>query len=432
VAPLTHEATAIEATAIEATVTVPAKHSEASVDVVVIGDGPAGSALALACTAAGVDTLLVGDDAEWGNPYGTWIDDLDAVDILTGHDVLGAGPFDVVAWSDRRHDLGRAYGMLDNVALRTVLRAGVTHRFGRVAFVRTARGRHTVELDSGEQLSCRLVVDAAGWPAAFADRVNGSSTPAWQTAFGVVLTEPPAGDLAQPTVMDFRSPSEQHARAPATEYSTFVYSLPVADGWLVEETVLAARPAIDPLDLLPRLAARLQTEPDALLSSAVRTESVRIPMGGARPRRNQPIVAFGAAAGYVNPTSGYSVVHSMLMATPVAAAIEAVLGTSPDDEVADSIPVWNAVWPVAHRRTRTLHDYGLDMLTRLDADQTRQFFGEFFDLPPDMWPKYMRSGTPPTELSAVMARLFRQAPWSTRRRLMVGNPMAFARLLRPS
>ena len=402
---------------------------DASVDVVVIGDGPAGSALALACTAAGLATLLIGDDAAWGNPYGTWIDDLHAVDLLAGHDVLGVGPFNVVAWSDRRHDLGRAYGMLDNAALRAVLRAGVTHRRGRAALVRTASGRHMVELESGDQLSCRLVVDAAGWPASFADRANGSSLPAWQTAFGVVLSEPPAGDLGQPTVMDFRSPSEPHT---AAEYSTFVYSLPVADGWLVEETVLASRPAVDPQELVPRLAARLGTDPDALLSAAVRTESVRIPMGGARPRRDQPIVAFGAAAGYVNPTSGYSVVHSISMATPVAAAIEAALATSPHDKVADSLSVWNAVWPVAHRRTRTLHDYGLDMLTRIDADQTRQFFGEFFDLPSEVWPKYMRSATPPAELSAVMARLFKQAPWSTRRRLMVGNPMAFARLLRPS
>jgi lycopene beta-cyclase len=408
------------------------KHRTTSVDVVVIGDGPAGSALALACTAAGVDTLLIGDDAEWGNPYGTWIDDLDAVDVLTGHGVLGAGPFDVVAWSDRRHDIGRAYGMLDNVALRTVLRDGVAHRFGRAANVGRAHGRHTVELDSGEQLSCRLVVDAAGWPAAFANRLNGSSSPAWQTAFGVVLAEPPPGDLGEPIVMDFRSPSNQRATGAAAEYSTFVYSLPVADGWLVEETVLAARPAIDPLELVPRLAARLNTDPDVLLSSAVRTESVRIPMGGARPRRDQPIVAFGAAAGYVNPTSGYSVVHSMSMATPVAAAIAAVMASSPNNEVADSLPVWNAVWPVAHRRTRTLHDYGLDMLTRLNADQTRQFFGEFFELPSEVWPKYMRPGTPPAELSAVMARLFIQAPWSIRRRLMMGNPKAFAQLLRPS
>ena len=412
--------------------TASAKHGDTSVDVVVIGDGPAGSALALACTEVGVDTLLIGDEAEWGNPYGTWIDDLDAVDLLRGHTVLGVGPFDAVAWSNRRHDLGRAYGMLDNVALRTVLRDGVTHRSGRAAFVRTAIGRHTVELESGEHLSCRLVVDAAGWPAGFADRVNGSSLPAWQTAFGVVLAEPPDGDLGKPTVMDFRSPTNQVATDAAPEYSTFAYSLPVADGWLVEETVLAARPAIDPLNLVPRLAARLNTDPDALLRSAVRTEAVRIPMGGARPRRDQPIVAFGAAAGYVNPTSGYSVVHSMSMATPVAAAIAAAMASAPGNEVADSLPVWNAVWPVAHRRTRTLHDYGLDLLTRLDAAQTRQFFGEFFDLPSEVWPKYMRPGTPPAELSAVMARLFRQAPWSIRRRLMKGNPTAFARLLRPS
>ncbi len=105
-----------------------------------------------------------------------------------------------------------------------------------------------------------------------------------------MLAEPPPGDLGEPIVMDFRSPSNQRATGAAAEYSTFVYSLPVADGWLVEETVLAARPAIDPLELVPRLAARLNTDPDALLSSAVRTESVRIPMGGARPRRDLSLI----------------------------------------------------------------------------------------------------------------------------------------------
>ena len=37
---------------------------------------------------------------------------------------------------------------------------------------------------------------------------------------------------------------------------------------MVEETVLAARPAVEPLALLPRLSARLGQHPDELLHSA--------------------------------------------------------------------------------------------------------------------------------------------------------------------
>jgi hypothetical protein len=71
------------------------------------------------------------------------------------------------------------------------------------------------------------------------------------------------------------------------------------------------------------------------------------------------------------------------------------------------------------------------MLSKLDGAAVREFFDAFFELPVDTWSSYMRSDTSPTELSGVMAKLFRAAPWSTRRRLVRGNPAAFARLARP-
>ncbi len=409
-----------------------AQHDVAQHDVVVIGDGPAGSALAKACVDLGIDVLLVGDDAVWGATYGTWHDELLRAPLLAGHDVCAGEPIAVCAWGDERHDLGREYVLLDNDALRLVLRAGVPALVDRVEDVDSRSDRHLLTLASGGQIAARLVIDAAGWPSTFAPRAHRQQTPFWQTAFGVVLPEPPSGDLGRPTLMDFREPPRSASASKRTRTATtFAYSLPVADGWLVEETVLAARPAIEPVALVPRLASRLGLDADAMLDRAVRTEYVRIPMGGARPRRDQPVVAFGAAAGYVNPTSGYSVVHSVQMSGPVAAAVEAALAARPTTHVGDSLAVWNAVWPVVHRRTRVLHDYGLDMLSKLDGPAVREFFDAFFELPVDTWSSYMRSDTSPTELSGVMAKLFRAAPWSTRRRLVRGNPAAFARLARP-
>jgi lycopene beta-cyclase len=407
-------------------------HDVVDCDVVVVGDGPAGSALAKACGTLGLDVLLVGDDAEWGATYGTWHDELLRTTLLTGHDVSAGELIEVGVWGDQHHALGRSYTLLDNDALRLVLRDEVPTLTDRVDRIDSRADRHVIHLASGGQLKARLVIDAAGWPSVFARRTHRDQAPFWQTAFGVVLPEPPDGDLGQPTLMDYREPPRvPSAPRRAHAETTFAYSLPVADGWLVEETVLAARPAIEPVALVPRLAARLGVDPDAMLDGAVRTEYVRIPMGGARPRRDQPVVAFGAAAGYVNPTSGYSVVHSMQMATPVAAAIEAALVARPSTHVGDSLAVWNAVWPVAHRRTRVLHDYGLDMLSRLDGAAVREFFDAFFELPLDTWSAYMRADTSPTELSGVMITLFRAAPWSIRRRLVRGNPAAFARIIRP-
>ncbi len=402
-------------------------------DVVIIGDGPAGSALARACVERDLDVALVGDDADWTATYGAWVDEVDRASILHDADVTAGAPLDVCAWTDRCHELHRPYTLLDNSVLRSTLRRDVPTIAGRVLSISSESDRHRLILATGEELTARLVIEATGWPAAFADRTHGDDLPFWQTAFGVVLPERPAGDLGRPTLMDFREPprtpaAQRRGRAAAT----FAYSLPVGDGWLVEETVLAARPAVEPVALVPLLAARLHLEPDAMLDRAVRTEYVRIPMGASRPRRDQSVVAFGAAAGYVNPTSGYSVVHSMQMAPAVAAAIADSLRARPGTHVADSLAVWNAVWPVAQRRTRLLHDYGLDMLGKLDGAAVREFFGAFFDLPLPIWSAYMRADAPPSEVSRVMTQLFRAAPWSTRRRLIRGNPAAFARLARPS
>ena len=401
-------------------------------DVVIVGDGPAGSALARATTEAGLDVLLVGDDADWTATYGTWVDELASAVILDGADVTAGVPLDVEVWTDRHHRLDRPYALLDNSALRTVLRRDVAVLTARVETVEAGPDRHCVVLGSGDVIEARLVIDATGWPPAFAKETHGDELPAWQTAFGVVLPEPPPGDLGRPTLMDFRDPPRTPAGPRRNRAATtFAYSLPVADGWLVEETVLAARPAIEPVALVGRLAARLHLEPDTMLDRAVRTEYVRIPMGSARPRRDQPIVAFGAAAGYINPTSGYSVVHSIQHAPAVAGAISAALDARPQTHVGDALQVWNAVWPIGQRRTRILHSYGLDVLGNLDAPAVREFFGAFFDLATPAWSTYMRADAGPAAVSRVMAGLFRAAPWPTRRRLLSGNPTAFARLVRP-
>ena len=395
-------------------------------DVVIIGDGPAGSALAQACVRLGIDTVLVGSDAAWTPTYGVWADDLDQIELLDGGDVLASRHASITAWTQRRHRLDRVYGVVDNDRLRQVLRANVTHRHDRVERVRSTRGGHAIEMESGEAVQARVVVDATGWPATFASATARAHPPAWQTAFGVVLATAPEGDLGEPTLMDFRS--VPRTSSSGTTSATFAYSLPVADGWLVEETVLAARPAIEPIALIPRLASRLGLDPDDMLDGAVRTEYVRIPMGGALPSRKQPIVAIGAAGGHVNPISGYSIVHSMDIATEVAGAVKRALERR---GVVDSGPIWDAVWPANARRTRLLHDYGLGVLTHLDADSTRAFFGSFFDLPTDQWSAYMRSGTSPRKVGAVMTSLFRTASWTTRRRLISANPAPFARLIRP-
>jgi len=407
-------------------------------DVVVIGDGPAGSALARACHARGIEVALVGDDAAWTATYSTWTDDLvdaEGVALLDVDAVSATENHEVWAYGAKPHRLPRTYATLDNDRLRAELREEVTHRIARVTDVVVAKvtssAGHRLELDDGGAIVARVVVDATGWPSRFARR-SGEQAPAWQTALGVVLAEPPTGDLGQPTFMDFRrvlGPDGAASTIGPHGVTTFCYSLPMAEGWLVEETVLAARPAIEPIALLPRLAARLGRHPDSVLADAVRTEYVRIPLGGSRPDPDQPIIAFGAAAGYVHAATGFSVAASIRAAPRVAVAIGRALAASAG--VADPAPIADAVWPGWMRRTRVLHDYGLEVLLDLDDDEVRSFFDAFFDLPLSDWTAYLRVDTSPGEVSAVMSRLFRSSNWQLRRRLAGRNPASLARLLRP-
>ena len=401
------------------------------VDVVVIGDGPAGSAVASACLARGVEVVLVGPDDAWNATYSAWIDDLDGVEVIADAPVVGQRIETIAVHTSHTKELSRPYGVFDNGVLRSILRAGVEHLTGKVADVRSPRNdRHRLLLADGSELRARLVVDTSGWPSSFA-RPSGTTPPAWQTAIGVVLPEPPPGDLGRPTLMDFRAVTGGHDR-PSTVgprgVTTFCYTLPVRDGWLVEETVLAARPAVEPIALLARLAARLGRHPDDVLADAVRTEYVRIPLGGSRPGLDEPVVAFGAAAGYVHAATGFSVASSLRAAPRVASAI--VMSLDSSAPAADSSIVGEAVWPAEFRRSRVLHDYGLELLLRLDDDDVRDFFGAFFELPVEQWRGYMRIDTPPSEVAAVMTKVFRASSWSMRRRLVSGNPMTFARLFR--
>jgi lycopene beta-cyclase len=418
---------------------MPSTPPDRPVDVAIIGDGPAGCALAAACCRRDLDVVLVGPGRPWDHTYGTWIDDLDDAEAFAAGDastLFSSTLESISVHTNSSRDLDRAYGVFDNHALKARLSDGIEHLETAAKNVRVRDGaRRAVELSDGSTLRARVVIDTTGWPSSFARRPSGAA-PAWQTAMGVVLRSPPTGDLGRATWMDFRAVSgggvgDRVSTIGPIGVSTFCYALPVHDGWLVEETVLAARPAVEPIALLPRLAARLGRHPDDLLADAVRTEYVRIPMGGPRPVADQPVVAFGAAAGYVHPATGFSIASSIRASARVADAIAGALASAPAPAAVDVAPIAEAVWPSALRRTRQLHEYGLETLLRLDDDGVRQFFGAFFDLPTEEWRRYLRIDAEPTDVVRVMTELFRSSSWSMRRRLMVGNPLPLARLLRP-
>jgi len=412
------------------------------VAVAVVGDGPAGSALATELRRRSVDVVLIGPDAPWEATYGAWVDDIadvpgwdvDAV-ASVGHVVTDLR---VVAESDRSID--RPYIVFDNERLRARLRADVRHLVGTVN--RSARGTNGVELtiDRGRgaggvdaapaSIEAQVVIDATGWPSRL---VDGPSEPmGWQTAWGAVLAEPPSGPLGASTLMDFSDPVDGGSTGTsAVDVPTFAYAFDVGDGWLVEETVLASRTPIDPKRLQPLLARRLGCTVDELVDRAQRVETVEIPMGAPMrpPEAGNLVVPFGAAAGLAHPATGYQVATSLRIAPRVAEAL-ADAHRSEADARAVARATWEAVWPTPRRRTRRLHEYGLDVVMRLDAAETRAFFETFFAMPAATWSVQMRSDVSPGEVAGVMARMFRAAPWALRRRLMSGDVRRLASALR--
>ncbi len=394
--------------------TVPARSARViDADVVVVGDGPAGSSLAQALHRRDVDVVLAGPDLGWPATYGTWADDVEAIDMLRGVDVWEHRVDSIAARFGRLRTIARPYGVISNPRLRAALRSGLTHE--------------VVAIESPDSVRARLVVDATGWPSKLGSTAVTPDAVAWQSAFGVVVRRPPDGSLGAPMLMDYSPTSE--AEGDHIDAASFAYALPVADGWLVEETVLASSPIVEPERLVARLESRLGGALDGL--DVVRTETVRIPMGAPIPTDlPDRVVAYGAAAGMIHPATGYSITSSLASAGGVADAIRGALDDGADADML-ARAARESVWPVPARRTRSLHDYGLDVLTDADPVRLRSFFDTFFDLPRERWAAYLRIGTPPAELAAVMSQMFLRADWPLRRTLVSSNPRPFARLLRP-
>ncbi|MGD9702200.1 MAG: lycopene cyclase family protein [Acidimicrobiia bacterium] len=398
-------------------------------DVAIIGAGPAGLALAAACLERNVDVVVCAPTtaAGWTATYGCWVDEIVALG-LERH--LGHRWDRVRVVGNAEHELGRPYGVLDNESLRNHLAGTIGEgRFvdDAVTAVSDEGGHGQLTCAAGGTIVARLVVDASGHePVALQRRAFDVQKRPVQTAYGLAVTFDNAPIAAGTcTLMDWSpaSPDPEHRRTP-----TFLYALDLGDGrFLVEETSLAAAPAMPTDELRSRLVARLERM-GVTPSGDRHEEHVWIPMRAPRPLRRQLCVGFGAAAGYVHPATGYSVVTSLQRAQQVGEAIADGLAR-PLLGRALSSAVWDAIWPRADRRARALHDYGLGALCRFDADQTRAFFDAFFSLPVERWRTYLSGSASSRDLTLMMAALFAKVPIRLRGRLFAGDPRLLARAL---
>jgi lycopene beta-cyclase len=383
-------------------------------DVLVVGGGPAGRALAAACGRRGLRTTLLdrAPESPWRATYGCW-----SADLPPGFpDAAVAARATGQAVARSRWSLGREYAVLDVPALQAHLDgelagAGVDVRAGRAAGVAYPG---TVELTDGMRLSALVVVDAGGHrqPLRAPER-RGSPrrVAAEQSAYGVVVGTEHAAPLVPPgeaLFMDWRADHGESGEP------TFLYGIPLGGGAvLLEETSLARRPGLPLPVLRRRLLARLAAH-DIVPDTDAEVERVRFPLD--TPRHDTPgVLGFGAAAPLVHPASGFSVATSLALAPDVAGALADGLPAGPGAALAAAEAV---LWSRPARAVHRLRRIGLEALLRMPPQDVPEFFEVFFSLPDRHRWAYLGGRDDLGATAAVMGALFRRSGWRLRRQLV--------------
>jgi lycopene beta-cyclase len=373
-------------------------------DVLVVGAGPSGRAVAVACGAHGLRTAVLDPTPArpWRATYGAWLDELPPA--LPASVIAATGRAYAVAGT--RHDMGREYAVLDVPVLRAHLDERIT-----TSGVRMLRGRF------GPAAPSAAVVIDAGGSAQPLSRRHPHRISAEQTAAGVVLPSELAEPLLAPgeaLFMDWRSiPGERDG------VSSFLYAVPLgADRVLLEETSLARRPGMAIDMLTHRLHARLAWHGIRPPAGAPR-EVVRFPLDLPRHRAPDAFgfgpVGFGAAAPLTHPATGYQLATALQLAEPVAMAVVGCLSDRPGlaSRAANAV-----LWPPSARLTHAMRRRGLECLLRLPSARLPAFFEAFFLLPQAAQRDYLGGRTDPLRTALAMAKVFDNTDWALRLRLI--------------
>jgi lycopene beta-cyclase len=376
-------------------------------DVLVVGGGPAGTALAGACARIGLSTGLLdpAPDKAWTATYGMWSRELPS-DVPDGV-VAARAAGRAIALTE--HDLGWDYAVLDVPALQS-------HLVDRLTGVQIHAGRAVgspepgvVALSDGTHLQATVVVDAGG-QARPLDTTRSSRVAAAQTAYGLFVDEGLVAPLVRPgdaLFMDWRA---DHGEA---GWPTFLYVVPLGGGQvLVEETSLARRPGLPLSTLRRRLLARLARHgirpPDDALSEKV---SFRVD----HPRhRGAGLLGFGAAAPLIHPATGFSLAASLRLAPQVANALAARL---PDGSDAALAAAHDTIWPRDARMIHYFRRIGLEALLRMPPTEVPGFFEQFFALPDKHRWTYLTDRADLPATLAALTRLFNESDGPLRRHL---------------
>ncbi|CAO2841518.1 unnamed protein product [Amaranthus hypochondriacus] len=390
-------------------------------DMVVIGCGPAGLALAAESAKLGLKVGLVGPDLPFTNNYGVWEDEFKALGLEGCIEQVWRDTI-VYIDDDNPISIGRSYGrvsrhLLHEELVKRCLESGVSYLNAKVERIMEGFDGHSlVACERDFTISCRLVTVASGAASGkLLEYEVGGPRVCVQTAYGVeVEVESSPYDPNVMVFMDYRDYTKQSFQSLEAKYPTFLYAMPITPTRIFfEETCLASVDAM-PFDLLKKkLIERLQTMGVRIIKT-YEEEWSYIPVGGSLPNTEQRNLAFGAAASMVHPATGYSVVRSLSEAPKYASAIANIIKTKNailrqgNENI--SIQAWNTLWPQERKRQRAFFLFGLALLVQLDIEGIRTFFRTFFRVPKWMWEGFLGSNLSSVDLIWFAFYMFVIAP----------------------
>ncbi|GKV13968.1 hypothetical protein SLE2022_269010 [Rubroshorea leprosula] len=394
-------------------------------DLVVIGCGPAGLALAAESAKLGLNVGLIGPDLPFTNNYGVWEDEFKDLGLAGCIEHVWR---DTIVYLDNKDPIviGRAYGrvsrhLLHEELLRRCGEAGVTYLNSKVERISEAtNGQSLVACEHNIVVPCRLATVASGAASGRLLQYEvGGPRVSVQTAYGIeVEVENNPYDPSLMVFMDYRDYAKQEVPHLEAQYPTFLYAMPMSSTRVFfEETCLASKEAM-PFDLLKKkLMSRLETMGIQILKT-YEEEWSYIPVGGSLPNTEQKNLAFGAAASMVHPATGYSVVRSLSEAPKYASVLADILqkdhskGIHTSKRTVENISMqaWNTLWPQERKRQRAFFLFGLALILQLDIEGIRTFFHTFFRLPTWMWQGFLGSSLSSADLILFAFYMFVIAP----------------------
>ena len=383
-------------------------------DVLVIGSGPAGLAIAAALCNQNLKVhglTPTSPFTPWSANYGIWVDELETLGLP---DLLSHRWPDCVGYfGQQERPLHREYGFLDQAKLQQHLLQqcnSMTWHQGLADTIEHTENSSTITTQSGEQFSAKLIIDATGHEPVFIQRPTQDNV-AYQAAYGIFakFSKPPI----QPgccVLMDYRDghlPPKEKSQSP-----TFLYAMDLGnDIYFLEETSLASYSAIPFETLKYRLHQRLTANQIEVLEIQ-REEHCLFPMNLRLPDFKQRVVGFGGSASMVHPATGYMVGALLRRAPILAEAIAMALQSSTPSQL--SHVAWKALWPSERLRKHYIYSFGLEALMRFDHPQLCSLFNAFFQLPRCQWSGFLADSLSTTYLLTAMVNMFGKAPNSVR------------------